>query len=343
MKTAAALIVILSNQGYWFGGQPGTIRVSWAMKGPVPEAVLAWELKVDEVPLGSGLIRMGPGDPASELTVTVPEVRVRTPMRWHYRVQASEDGTLLCEGEEVIHIYPGSLLAGLNRLWKGKRVLVWDSPDGLGSVLSEAGIACRRIAKGPDLQTVAGELIVVGPDQLGNDAFAQASLDGLARSGAGVLVFAQTKVDTLFGFAVARRAGTASLEWRAGHPLLKGFDTKSLQTLTGAGRQLWAIQLPADAPVLEIGFWPREISGDRPVPIDALLSVQTVGAGRIVLCQIPLGPWERDPRSQMVLANALRYLATRPEPTLPPSQRRPRRPPRSESRPTITIPPGGRS
>ena len=40
-----------------------------------------------------------------------------------------------------------------------------------------------------------------------------------------------------------------------------------------------------------------------------------------MLCQLPLGPWDEDPRSQLFLGNLMSYLATRPEPTPPPSRR----------------------
>ena len=64
------------------------------------------------------------------------------------------------------------------------------------------------------------------------------------------------------------------------------------------------MQLPADEPALEIAFWPREIPGKEPVPIDALVVTKTLGKGRIVLCQVPLGPWQSDPRSQLFLVDA---------------------------------------
>ena len=288
------------------------------------------------------VIGLGPGDPAGELKMTVPEVRVPTSMKWHYRVQAREGGTTLSEGDKAIHAYPARLLAGLDRLWKGKAVLVWDAPDGLGPLLAEAGIECKRVASASDLQLASGQLVLVGPDRLEKQLFDQTPLLGLAQAGAGVLIFAQSKVDTLFGFSLVSRRGPASLEWKTEHPLLQGFGAEDLRSLTAGQGDLRAIQLPADAPVLEIGYWPREVPGERPVPIDALLAVQTVGAGRIVLCQVPLGQWKTDPRSQILLASALQYLATRPEPTLPPSQRRIVRPIVPASGPTITIPPGGR-
>ncbi len=342
MSTAAALIVMLSNQGYWFGGQAGTIGVSWAVSGPIPGAVLAWELKVDGVRLAADRVGLGGGETTTQLTVTVPEVRVPTRMGWHYRLLAREGGDLLCEGGEVIRAYPYGLPAGADRAWKDKAVLTWDEPDGLGLLLTEAGIAHKRIDEASDLQLTRGELVLVGPDRLAEGSSDQESLLGLARTGAGVLVFAQTKVDVLFGARLAHRRGPASLEWRESHPLLSGFDADDLRSLTTTQSELRAIQLPADAPVLEIGYWPREVPGEHPVPIDALLSVQTVGAGRIVLCQAPLGRWKKDPRSQLLLANALQYLSTRPEPTLPPSRRRVIRAVAPTSSPTITIPPGGR-
>ncbi|MCX5660572.1 MAG: hypothetical protein NTW19_12735 [Planctomycetota bacterium] len=81
------------------------------------------------------------------------------------------------------------------------------------------------------------------------------------------------------------------------------------------------MQLPIDEPALELIHWPREAPGKEPVPIDALLVTKSVGRGRMVICQLPLGPWESDPRSQLLLANSVSYLLTRPEPTLKPSER----------------------
>jgi hypothetical protein len=100
------------------------------------------------------------------------------------------------------------------------------------------------------------------------------------------------------------------------------------------------VQLPADEAALEIGYYPREVPGVRPAPIDAVLLSKSTGKGRIVLCQIALGDWDRDPRSRIFLSNALDYLSTRPQPTPPPSQRPTPRQAAPTSVRTIDIPQG---
>ena len=82
-----------------------------------------------------------------------------------------------------------------------------------------------------------------------------------------------------------------------------------------------------------------EVAGNKPAPIDALVLTKTLGKGRIVLCQVPLGPWESDPRSQLFLVDALDYLASPVVPTPPPSRRpRPVEPAPPAKVPSIAIP-----
>ena len=45
---------------------------------------------------------------------------------------------------------------------------------------------------------------------------------------------------------------------------------------------------------LEIAWWPREVPGTEPVEMDALVFSKSIGAGRIVVCQLPLGDWRTD-------------------------------------------------
>ena len=96
---------------------------------------------------------------------------------------------------------------------------------------------------------------------------------------------------------------------------------------------LHVVQLPADEPVATVGSYPREVPGEQPVPIDAVLMSKSVGKGRLVVCQLPLGDWSKDPRSQMLLNNAVDYLLSRPEPTPRPSERPTTRP--AETQPTV--------
>jgi hypothetical protein len=111
--------------------------------------------------------------------------------------------------------------------------------------------------------------------------------------------------------------------------------------ILGDAPELLPIELPADEAALELAYWPPEIAATVPVPIDAMIAVKSVGSGRIVFCQLPMGDWTSDPRSQLFLYNALNYLSTRPEPTPRPSERPTTRPAAPVAVPTINISPEG--
>ena len=342
MKATGIVIVLLSQQGYWFGGQDGTVSIRWTMKDHNPDAVLKWDLYVDEVHLAGDAVAMPKGEQPSTVTLTLPDVRVRTAMRWVYRLYERDGSKELARGEETIHVFPKDLLSGLDKLTEGKKIVVWDSPGALSKVLDKAEIRHTRIERASGLQFERADIILVGPDQIGMEPFEQSTLVNYAQAGAGVLIFLQTRIPRLAGYALVRRPVPAKLEWKMDHLLLSRFQPKISQSwLIGATTDLWAVQLPVDEPALEIGYWPREVQGEESAPIDALLVTKTVQSGRIVLCQIPLGQWETDPRSQLLLANAYHYLSTRPEPTPPPSRRLNAQVVQPEPVPTITIPPGG--
>ncbi len=341
MNVAKILLVILSNNGHWLGGQEGRISIRWAADVQQPEAVLVWDLTLNGIRVDGNQVAMARGSNFSVVRIKAPEVRVRTTMQWQYRLHQREDASEIARGLVTIHVYPDNLLAGLGKRMADKKIVVWDRAGQLSEVLARAKVPHQTIEHPSKLQFARPDVILVGRDELDGAPFAQSSLIGQARAGAGILIFKQTRARALAGYAVARRPVPSKLAWREDHLLLEQFRPEDLQSwLTGEQSDLWAIQLPADEPALEVGYWPREVPGEDPVPIDALLVAKAVGKGRVVLCQIPLGDWPSDPRSQRLLANALNYLTTRPEPTRPPSQRRTERPVQPEPIPTITIPPG---
>lgn len=325
MKSAVVLLVMLSNQGHWFGGRPGTVTVQWAVETGMPAAVLDWRLGFGEVAIKSGRLELPvDGDPA-RLSLTLPEIRVPTAMRFVYHARMVDSGDVIAKGEASIHLYPDSLLDAVARRVRSKHIIVWDGAEGLPALLADAKIPHVRIDKESGLQLSRPDIILVGRDQIPDAPFAQSALLAQAKSGATVLVFWQTQLSTLAGYPLAVRAAPERLEWRSDHLLARHvrllescLPVRSRSRETSGPElsrvQLRAIRLPADEPATEIAFWPREVPGDGPVPIDALLLVKAVGKGRIVLCQIPLGPWQDDPRSQLFLADALDYLTTRVEP-----------------------------
>lgn len=341
MKAGAIILILLSHQGHWFGGRPGTISVSWAFQGEHPPSVLVWDMFAGEVRLAGEQVEMsGPGQ-TTKISITPPKVRVPTTMRWICRVMPREGGDPLVRQEVQIHVYPDSLLSPVGNRLTDKRLIVWDRKGTLSSLLREAHIDHEAIGEPAALQFRQPDLIVVAPDELGDEAFDQTALMQHARSGASVVLFEQRRPDALAGYTLGRRPPPSKLEWRVDHPLLANFELADLQSwLDCTGEDLRSVQLPADESALEIAWWPREIPGEESAPIDALVVTRTTGKGRIVLCQIPLGDWSSDPRSQQLLANVLDYGITRPQPTPPPGERPSTRPARTQPASTILIPPG---
>ncbi|KKL25605.1 hypothetical protein LCGC14_2403620 [marine sediment metagenome] len=199
-----------------------------------------------------------------------------------------------------------------------RKLLVWDSPKGLPALLTKAKIPHKRIEDEKGLSLTGAALVIVGPDRLTDKPFSQSKLFDHAQAGARVLILAQRKVTRLGPLLVRRRRAPDRLAWRPGHPLARSL---SLISPAAMGADVRAIEILPDAPVLEIGYWPREVADRKDAPVSALVAVQATGAGRVIYCQMPLGPWASDPRSQLFLADALDYMVRPVERTPPPSRR----------------------
>jgi hypothetical protein len=315
---ATLLLVLLSSEGYWFGGRTETAQVQWNVKEPAVAVTITWRLVCGDAPLAAGRIVLPAKDQVATIRLILPEVRVATEMRLVYRAEQTAGPKAVAEGSLTAHVYPKDLLAGVAQRSRGKQALVWDRPEGLPALLKAAGVPYALVRNETDLQFIRPDMILVGSGQLGEEVEGQGRLLNLANAGTSVLVLRQIRAAKLAGYALVRRAPPTKLDWLADHPLarhLRLFEPR------GIGPDAWAVQLPADEPAQEIAWWPREAPGEEPAPIDALVLVKAVGKGRLVLCQVPLGPWESDPRSQLFLAAALDYLASPAVPTPPPSQR----------------------
>jgi hypothetical protein len=324
MKLATLLVVVLSSQGYWFGGQSGTITLHPAVRAGLPGAALLWELRWAGVELGSGKLALAGDDQPTILHLTPPAVRARLTLHWIYRVVQKSDGKELGSGDMPIEVFSDNLLAGVAGRVGSHRLVVLDSTDasdGLAKVLTAAKVPFTQMSDAGQLQTMRADVVLVGQNMLNGSPFDQGPLAALTESGTSVMAFHQSPADRLFGYPVASRNAPAALQWREDHPLLSGFADGDLQAWIGERATLDPVELPADAPALDIASYPRETPGKMPAGIDAMALTKTVGKGRLVLWQIPLGNFSDDPRSQMLLANAIDYLLTRPEPTPPPSQR----------------------
>jgi hypothetical protein len=318
MNLTTILLVALSNGGYWLSGQTETVEIRWATEQPVAGVTLAWRLTAGEASLASGRLSLSADRQPTTFRLTVPRVRTRTAMKLAWRAEQAGRNKPIAEGIAAIEAYPDDLLAGLSKRLTAKHVFVWDQPESLPALLKKAKIEYTQVSDEKGLSFISPDILIVGKGRLGTEAADQQKILGLASSGVNVLVLNQTRPSTLAGYALTRRTPPAKLAWREEHPL-----TASLRRFgdqQGLG-DCWPIRLPADEPALEIAFWPREVAGTAPAPIDALVVNKSVGRGRLVLCQIPLGSWQSDPRSQLFLVDALDYLASPVVPTPPPSRR----------------------
>lgn len=341
MRLATILITLLSHQGYWIGGQDQSISLSWAVQQKMPPATLQWELMFDHVRLARDQIPMPQDNVPAVVKLKPPVVRTRTQLRWVYHVIARDGGKEIDSGQEVLSVFPMVSLAGLSRRLDGEKIFIVDKSNELTAMMAQAGIDATRVTDPLDLQSVAADVIVVAADEFGDLLLSQSPLMSQVQAGAQAIVLLQHRPPMLAGYALSRRTVTTNLRWRQQHPLFIGLDEADLKSwFPNQPGEGWAIRLPADEPALEVAYWPPDVAAKSPPPIDALLVVKAVGKGRLVLCQIPLGGWQDDPRSQLLLQNALDYLLTRPEPTPRPSDRLALIPASAPSIPTIKVPAG---
>src|SRR5579862_8550888 len=143
MFTAGTLIlVLLSNQGYWFGGQESTITVRRAARGELPGVDLSWRLWLGAAPLANGSLALARGQDEARLRIIPPEVRARNIFRWAYSLKDHETGADLGGGESRVAVFPDDLLDGLSRRIAGRRLSVYDRPQSLPRILDRAGVPC---------------------------------------------------------------------------------------------------------------------------------------------------------------------------------------------------------
>lgn len=327
MNVAAVVVILLAHQGYWFGGDQGDIGVQWAARGGQPAADLSWELALGAVKVASGVAPMQLDPAKTVIRITPPQVRVRVTMRWKYAIKSRDGGRELEHGDLPIEIFPTSLLDGLPRRIGRSRVAVWDDAESFAQALVQAKASFARVASLSKLALSRPRAVFVGSDMLDESPFSEGPLIEIAEAGASVMIFRQERPDALAGYDLVPRDSPARLDWLSDHALLRGMDASMLKSLEFAPQGLLALRLPADEPALPIAAWPRELPGTTPVPIDACLLTKSVGKGRIVLCQLPLSDWVHDPRTQLLLMNAMDYLLTSPEPT-----------PRASDRPATNVP-----
>ena len=323
MKAATLVIILLSHHGYWLSNQTGTISIQCNPVTGTPAADVNWDLTIGNVSLASGKAAMLSDDKPASVVIKCPQVRVRTQVKWVYRIVQRDGGKELEKGETTIDLFPADLTKGWADLFKEKQLTVLDSPDGLPKLLDDAKVPYTRVEDASRIDKA--DVVIVGEDQLDDSTFGQAALMSLAEQGKSVMVLRQSKPSTLGGYPLVVRPTPTKLAWKIDHPLFAGLSETDLQSWLTPGANVQAMQLPADEPALELAYWPLEtpatMPSKSPSPIEAVAVTKTVGAGRIVCFTLPLADWQSDPRSQILVGNALAYLLTPPQPTLKRSER----------------------
>lgn len=324
MIGSVLLYITLLADGHWLAGQEATIDVTWNVPAVAADAVFCWQIACGPAELAAGQVRFSPEQQTIRITFEAPEVRVRTEARFVYNLVDSNTKQSLNQGSAALHLYPAELLKEVGSRMKDVRVWVWDSERGaLADLLTKAGVGHLQVDHPGVTPFVVPDVLIVEGDQLRDEPFEQPVLVNLAEAGAGVLVLRQTQATSVAGYRLKRRTAPEQLTWRMDHPVARHLE---LMGSVGGNADCWALELPADEPVLEIAWWPRAgVAG--PSGISALVAVKTINKGQIVFCQMPLGPWATDPRSQLFLADMLDYLTLRPEETPPPSRRKGASPP----------------
>jgi hypothetical protein len=216
--------------------------------------------------------------------------------------------------------FPADVLQPAAKRAAGRAIGVVEPAVGeVAGVLTAAGVPAVRFGSVGDVQVRPLEVVLVGQDALPADEAVQAILLDKARGGTSVMPFAQTHVRVVGEYPAVRRplkgAGLRILEE---HPLLDGLDAGVLEGWARGPEDLAAVALPAGARALPVAAFPAESAMSGALrPVDALVATRKVGAGRMVCWQLPVDDWKGDPRAALLLANALDYLATRPEPAAP--------------------------
>ncbi len=314
-KVATLLIVALTHHGYWIGGQSEKVILHPAVQGGLPRAEGSYELRAGAARLAAGGI--GPAGESGDLVVRldVPKVFQRTTLSFVYRITVG--GKEMETGQVPVSVFPDELLKGSDQRLRGKKLIVWDTPEGLPKLLDRSKVPYVRTASAGKLQFLPCDILLVGADQVDNSPFTQAPLLNLAEAGASVMLFKQTRPHWLLENALVGRKPPPALDWRMEHPLLSGFTTADVQSWIAEADSLEAIRIAARDPGLSIASYPRENARSEPRSVDSMLVTRSIGKGRIVLCQLPLEDFSSDPRSQILLSNAIDYLLTPPQPTPP--------------------------
>lgn len=314
MKVATLLIVLMSNQGFWIGGHEGTINIRPAAWGGLPAADLFWTLTFNNLVISSGNAALAPSWNAT-LRIAPPRCRQRIVLTWDYRLLDHASGKELAKGGVPIRLFPDDINADMAQRVGKKRLAVLDTVSGVPALLKLRKVPFTRVDAESQLMFSDADVVIVGENALNDSPFDQFILLSLARNGASVLILRQERVERLAGINVFRRDPPSKFEWRTDHPLLRDFESEDLQSWTQRAQNFLVMRLPATEGALELGYYPPEFPNDLLIAHDSVFLTERLGTGRLATCELSLGNWVEDPRSQMFLRNAIDYLLTPPQPT----------------------------
>jgi hypothetical protein len=309
VKTAALLIVLLSNNGYWLGGR--TAELHFEPAALAPGGHVHWALAYGELRIASGSADVAPGR-ATAVKLSLPSVRVRTPLHLAYRLTDAA-GKEVQAGDGAIHLFPDNLLTGAGELLGRSRVVVWaDDADPLTSLLTRNAVPHRAVSGSATLRLLRPDVVLVGPGSIdATRAEFRPPLETLARGGSTVIVFRQERVERLAGYPIVPRTLPATLSWRNDHPLLAAFSKEDLASLAPSGSKQLALRVPQGESPVALSWLSAAALPGGDDSLDALLIARTMGRGRMVVCQLPFGEdWTNDPRAQLFLRAALDYAVT---------------------------------
>lgn len=336
LNSATLFMLLVLNQGHWLSGQQATISVMATVDTEQTRSfVLEWELAAGAVKLASGTI--GGRDGKTTVTINVPEVRTQTALVWSYRIRTADGKVISSESASVI-VYPKLLIDDLSARYENRTVNLHDTQAELAGLLNVAHIKCQPIRDLTRAMLDRPDILLIGPNAP-QSVLEPKSLTSLAAAGTQILILRQ-EGNTAAGYQLAKSRPGQTFAWRTSHPLFTGLDAEILNGwVRGAANAPIVIQVPVDDASLEIGYHSFSTAAELQ-PIDAIVLEKSIGAGRLILLQLPCANWSTDPRSQILLNNTLQYVTERPTPTRAPSRRPIPRALQPASVPTITIPSG---
>lgn len=307
---ATAILIGFAFDGHWFGGQPYDISFTVPADAEVPRADLVWKIVVANTVLASGAIEVMRGH-THQLTIELPPVRVRTTATWLYEFTQVTSDDFIEHGQHYLHLYPTDLLDSIAIPTDRRLVMVADASDSLVGVLNESGIPFERINEPTQMPLYRVDMVIVVANHDKPDGFAQTALLRIAGAGSTVLVLERIGTRGLFDLPFRRTRFLSGSVGEKQCPLLTHIEQITPDMLLHLKAGTDRSQEPTfyhSQPNTEADMEADACLAEDD-PLFALLSAYTIGRGELILAQIPFREWRSDPRSQLLLRNAILHLS----------------------------------